>query len=1182
MRLKRIDIFGFKSFADRVSMDFDDGITGIVGPNGCGKSNLIEAIRWALGEQNSRLIRAVKMEEVIFNGTTERPPLGFTEIDLTFESKGESSSPLGFHEITFRRRVKRDGVSEYFINQTPCLLRDVIDTLRNIGITSRSYSLFSLDAIKRILDDDSQVRRDMFAEVSGIAKYQAQKNVTISRLRDTEADIMRLQDKIEEVNTNLDMLKKDLRKTNQYKNLKTKYEARLLCFSKKKRDEIIGVESRLTEDIQKNQIRRTQMEEEAKNFSVEIDSLWSQEQNLGKDLSEKQEKLDEHLSVFSKISAEIAETRQRIKYLDEKILEHEEELKGIEISIPSLENESAQMERDFGGFLTDENLKQKERSNLIGSLEKERAVIDSLTDKISMEYKNRDDKDRQDINLQNEITALSEKRTLKTDLLRSLKETQVNRKIEKDEYTEKLMTIEESVKKLYYEQNAIEGTLSDLREKSSLLNSKRESLQTLMSSLEKDLASCDSELSLLTNQQRDLEGYDEATKYLLKKYGYRTLGDLVEVEKGHELAVEIVLGSALGAVIVQENQLKKMAEEIKIEEKGKAWFLVKVENEQEGEIVFPQGLDPLSSHVKVRDESLNLIVKRILDDWFVVRDGEDMLEISKKHPSLCAVDKDGRFTIKGALYSMGAQSLKIIGRKERIEELKAVKETLKEKIGSAEEEKLVNDRNLDDVIQELGDKTQTLKMIVDKKGTLQTEIQNLNYKIGLVEETDREETEEFKELERELGEIEASLGEKNRQSAKIAIERENILSSIDSLNSELQEARKKIEPSLAQISEIEKQTAVLSERKKTISERLSEKKLQVEKALDRAEQLGKMTAQEREMVKKLQFETVSMEEKKSEYAAILENSKREIEFIQSSIEEIRQKNRKTEEESRILEKSKTELMDVSQELRVKMADLRGELNNIAKELETAFGFGLEKLDEVEPNDEEVTQEDIIRIKSRLLAMGSVNENAEQEYSEILERFNFLRTQRDDLESTKKGLKETINSIDKVAREKFLETFEAVRINFKNIFSILFKSSSEENNDNFLADLELEEDKDPLESDIRVIAVPPGKKLSTTRLLSTGEQSFTALSLLYALHQMRLSPLVVLDEVDAPLDDSNVEIFIRFLKTIALESQVILVTHNRRTMEFCQALYGITMEEKGVSSIVSVNLEKIDEFLGEDN
>lgn len=1180
MRLKRIDIFGFKSFADKVSIDFDDGITGIVGPNGCGKSNLIEAVRWALGEQNSRLIRAVKMEEVIFNGTVERPPLAFSEIDLTFEAKGETPSPLGFHEITFKRRVKRDGFCEYFINQTPCLLRDIIDTLRNIGITSRSYSLFSIDAIKRILDDDSQVRRDMFAEVSGIAKYQAQKSVTMSRLKDTEADILRLQDKIDEVNTNLTMLKKDLKKANHYKNLKKQFESKLLLFSRRKRDEIRKSEIEIAEEINKSVIKRSQIEENARLLGAEADSLWSAEEKTVKELSVRKEKFDMDLSVYSQMNAELLGKKQELKYLTGKIEEHEKELTSMEELVPALNETAREMERKFKELSADEETKKNEKTQILSSLEKEKSLIEKLKNNLGNESEKRDEAVREDNFLQKEISALSEKKTLKTGLLRKLGEAKENRKIEKEEAEEKYGVLEESISRLDSEQSNLEVSMSHLQEKSSVLNSERESLSSLSSSHQNDLASCESELSLLSEQQKDLEGYDEATKYLLKNCGLSTLNDSLEVEKGYELAVEIALGSALGAVIVEQDQLKTRVEELERESMGKGWFLVKKTGLEALSEEMPDDLDPLSSHVKADDPSVKDFAERLLKGWYVVSGG-DVVETAGKHPSLNAVSPDGHSVRRGVLYSMGSQKPKIIGRKERIEELSKIKENLKNRIGETEERREINRRELDETIKNLGEKADVLKMAVDKKATLHTEIKNLNYKLSVIEKTDEEESKEEKLLNEELGEIEESLREKNRRQAKLLVELENIAARIESVRSELQETEKKIEPSLAQLSEIESEAARLGERKKALGEKIEEKRAEALGAAARIQELGKILAEEKEKAKEEESRVLSIEEKSRENAAAIENSKKEIESLQAAIETTRQNIRNAEEKIRELEKTKTELMDIAQTYNVKMADLKGELNSITGELETVFGFGPEKLDEVEPSEEEVTKDDIFRIKSRLMSMGSVNENAEEEYAEILERFNFLGAQKDDLENTKKGLKDTINSIDKVAREKFLETFEAVRTNFKNIFSVLF-NSKEESGADFLADLQLETEKDPLESDIKVLAVPPGKKLSTTRLLSTGEQSFTALSLLYALHQMRLSPLVVLDEVDAPLDDSNVEIFIRFLKTIALESQVVLVTHNRRTMEFCQGLYGITMEEKGVSSVVSVNLEKIDEFLGEDN
>ncbi len=1181
MRLKRIDIFGFKSFADRVSIDFDDGITGIVGPNGCGKSNLIEAVRWALGEQNSRLIRAVKMEEVIFNGTTERAPLAFSEIDLTFEAKGETPSPLGFHEITFKRRVKRDGFCEYFINQTPCLLRDIIETLRNIGITSRSYSLFSIDAIKRILDDDSQVRRDMFAEVAGIAKYQAQKSVTLSRLKDTQADIQRLGDKIEEVNTNLAMLKKDLRKANHYKNLKKQYEEKILLFSRRKRDQIRKAEEAISEEIEKSAAERQKLEEEAKKVSSEADRLWTEEAEFMEKLSSLKEKLEKDAAVHSQMNADLAQKKQELKYLREKIEGQERELTESQNAIPSLNETLAGLKSKFEECLTEEKEKIEKKNQLLSALVNEKAQIMKLKEELARRINEKENAFAEDNLLQREISVLAEKKSVKSEYLRKLSESYENRKIEKETAQEKLRSCREAISRLDGEEKNLQIFIAGLQEKNSKLASERESLTSLVSSFQSELASCESELAILSEQQEDLEGYDEATKYFLKKYGLETLNEIIKVDKGYELPVEIALASALGAVILDGASLESRIAELEKENKGKGWFLLK-----DVEIAYPlkdlpQGLDPLISHVRSDDDYASDFLRTLLEGWIVVNKRTDITEMSKKYPYLDIVSLDGNSVRKRILYSTAGQKARILGRKERIEDLLKLKDILKEKIGQTEESREKNRISLEDVNKTLGDKADILKMTVDRKSTLLTEEKNSKYRLEVFEKTDAEEALEEKLLKEELNEAEENLREKNKRQAKLIVELENLGSVIESVKNTLADAERKIEPSLARISDIETETARISERKSSLEEKIGDKTRDINIAEKRRQELIESLSRGKEKAKEEELKINSHEEKNQEAENRINELKKEAESLQNGIEAIRKNLRTAEEKSRGLETKKTELMDAAGSYSVKMADLRGEMNSIAGELETAFGIGAEKLDEVNPEGEEVSKEDIFRIKSRLMTMGSVNENAEEEYAEILERFNFLNTQRDDLENTKKGLRETITSIDKVAREKFLETFEAVRENFKNIFSVLFKSNNETGSD-FQADLQLEQEKDPLESDIKVLAVPPGKKLSTTRWLSTGEQSFTALSLLYALHQIRFSPLVVLDEVDAPLDDSNVEIFIRFLKTIALESQVVLVTHNRRTMEFCQGLYGITMEEKGVSSVVSVNLEKIDEFLGEDN
>ena len=1180
MRLKRLDIYSFKSFADRTTIDFSDGITGIVGPNGCGKTNIIESIRWGLGEQNSRLIRAKKMDEVIFSGTKKRPPTSYCEVELTFEMKTETPSPLGFHELAFKRRIKRDGIGEYYINKTPCLLRDISDALLNIGITSRSYSLFSQDAIDRILDEDPRVRREMIEQVAGILKYQNQKSITLRRLDDTNADIQRLDDRIEEVGTALRRAKREARKALKYNELKNLYHQQLKIYAKTRKDQITQARKTLQDQIIELTQRRGEVVEKIQSIQKRLGELREQQHQINSQYTLATQNYREQAEFKNELDLEQERKRQKLENLEFKIEDLKQKIMEIDQLNPERNQKLADLNQNCT-YLTEQlEINQKNLKDNQEKMDEYNYKTDNLNQTID-DFKQQIEKANADlINSEQRMAGAKEKRSLKVEQKPKLEQNIELRKIDLEELDHKLNDLQHSLENLEENEHKIQQNLEQKRKQNYKLNQNLDHLSQQIHAHSGEIKALNSEREILVNHQENLEGFEQSTKYLVQKYDLKVLGSSVKPETGYEVAVEAALRVAVNAVVTEEKSLNLFIQDLRQNDQSRSWFLI---TDGYSQVKPPEGIDQqwlLINHVNSDDENINIPLRKLLEKWLVAKTDEQFSEFKQNYPDYHVVNPDGDILYQGVLRSWGRTSGGVVGRSEKIDQLTGDIERLQQDKQQLIQDQKKNRENFSRQSAEIEEIEDQLKTLIDRKSTVQTEINNNRYHYKLLKENQQAEQQELAQINEDIENIDKIIAELNQQHSQLTVYLEKYNIQREEYENLKQGIVSEQQPLIDDINQQKVVIAGLEEKLRSTRERILEIEQNYQNLKEREQEYNHQLEQMQQQHCSGEQELAAVGEKVEISEQQLNQLSTEIENLGNQLEEIRTDQESLNDQLSGLQKEKDEISENLEQGNVKIAEYQGEINSIIGELKGTLGTDIKDLEQLEI-PEQFDQQELDNLSRKLESYGPVNEAAEQEFVEIKQRYDFLNTQKNDLLDTQQGLQDSIDAIDRVATRKFLESFEQVRKNYREIFFDMFGYSDPAVNENVEADLMLEHQQDPLSSDIKVIAIPPGKKLKYTRSLSTGERTLTALCLLWALHQVRPSPLVVLDEFDAPLDDANVERFIRFIKRISSESQVIMVTHNRRTMEFCDTLYGVTMEEAGISTVVSVNLEKIDELLESD-
>ncbi len=1178
MYLKSIDVNGFKSFANRITFKFDKGITGIVGPNGSGKSNVGDAVRWVLGEQSAKQLRGSKMEDVIFSGTELRKPQGSAYVAITLDNS-DKRLPIDYNEVTVARRVYRSGESEYLINGVVSRLRDVHQLFFDTGIGKEGYSIIGQGQIEKILSGKPEEKRELFDEAAGIVKYKKNKLATEKALNEEHLNLSRVNDILKELEKQVGPLEEQSKTAKKYlifKDELRKFEINsFLLANDKTKKELESLEEKL--DIIKTDINKYQ--EEFDFTKLEYERLELEIEELNNLIEELKSFISDNKLKNERFEGEIKVVTEQIASAKKSEQENYAQIDRITIEEERLEEEynlqsEKKKEVEASLLVEDENLKKARE-------EKSKCEADILDVEIKIE------------NLKADIIEfLNEGGTLKAKVGRydtmleniDLRKTELNQKFltlksneakDKEDYkiaNQNLSSIEESIRT---NEAALSKAESQLRANIDRNNTVKNEIQ----SFNQKMISLQSKKEALRNLTERYEGYGVSIKKVMEKKDsnpkiHGVVADIIQVEKEYETAIETALGGSIQNIVTEdENTAKELINYLKANKLGRATFLpiasVTGQSNVSPDALSEEGVIGIASKLVNTDKKYQGIITSLLGRSIVVKDIDCAIKIARKYrQSLRLVTLSGELINPGGAMTGGAfrNSSNLLGRKRELEQLtEEIKEANTKYLTAKKEETELKMKR--DSLKEQKDKlSQTLQKLYLEKNTLTINIRQLEEKLKQATSGYASIQRENSELESQIKDIEKSkeeLFDSNKQH-ELAIKQHE--GNIAALEKELSDKKDNLRTKDNIISSLLVSVNAVNQKLEFISENIS--RIRAEKHKFRDEKNAYLFR-----VSNAGTENEKLNEKINSLKNHIEENKRIISIKEDKLtkETLKRDN---------LNKSHKEFFSKREELSAELAKLDKEqfrLNSQSEKLvneneslstymweeyELTYQAATE-LRSPELNDAAALKKEINSVKAKIKELGNVNVNSIEEYKAVSERYEFLKTQHDDIVKAENNLINIINELDKAMKETFAEKFKAIREMFQKVFKELFGGGK--------ADLLLVDETDLLETGIIINAQPPGKKLQNMMQLSGGEKSLTAISLLFAIQSLKPSPFCLLDEIEAALDDSNVRRFAKYLEKLTKDTQFIVITHRKGTMEQADVLYGITMQEKGVSTLVSVNM-----------
>ena len=1184
MYLKRLELQGFKSFADKTILEFKPGITSVIGPNGSGKSNISDAIRWVLGEQSMKSLRGAKSEDIIFAGTQSRKSLGFAEVSIVIDNS-DAKLPIEYSEVTVTRKLYRNGETGYFINKTPCRLKDILELFMDTGIGKDGYSIIGQGKIDEILSNKSEDRRHIFEEAAGIVKYRTRKQESEKKMEQTKLNLLRINDILTEIEGNIEPLKAQSEKAKQYLNLREELkniEVGLFVYNintyKEKLEQIIKDEEIMTSQRNTENEKLTSIQSLKDSLKQELDEITTQieqMQNIGFESTNKIEKINSEIGISKeriqnniankeRLESEIQELKTRIGELQEEEKQRQEKKANLFQNKEKFEEELKQKEKELAKLT--KTLSDKELE-----IEAKKQKIETNTDK---KYEVLADINTQEANYEN---LEKRKKTLKIELENIISELDSTRD-NKQELSKKFYEIQSK-------RNIVSNNLQqETTEKESCMN-KIKDFEEEINKLNYQMNMKDARHKFLLETEKEKEGYIKSVKELLldcdknsqlKKGMHGVLANLISVNKEYELAIEMCLGQALQNVVTEtEEDAKKLVEHLRNNNLGRASFLPissirgkRIENVISNGM---KGVIGIASDLVKCDKKYSQIVLNLLGRTVVVEDMNIGISLAKMNNYSFRI-----VTLKGDVISssgsitggsVATKTVNILGRSREIEELEKEIKKLSKKI---EEITLQKQKYLESITE-----------VIEKVAGLEKELQDIeivyaaeNQKMVSIEEN----IYKLEQRRDKLKEEELSINKQKEERIKQKEEKEQ---EVEKLNSEIK--------SLSE--EVEQFATVNKDNQKYIDDLnfdITNLKISVSSFIE-------SEASIEEFVERIRQEILNnnnnIENKNNTLnQAIKENAELQtkIDNLNSEIEQIKAEvNNSSEniEKLKQLRTEKNELLDKKEEeITNQFSILEGLKEQIVKMdfKKTKLEQDIEQLintlwDEYEitpnnageykkPNNIAQAQKEVSSIREKIKDLGSINIDSIEEYKKISERYDFMCEQRLDLENTVAKLRKVISEMTQTMEQQFKEKFEIINKNFNEVFIELFGGGK--------AELILTDEDNVLECGIDIRVQPTGKKLQNMMLLSGGEKAFTAIALLFAILKINPAPFCILDEIEAALDDVNVYRFAEYLKKFSQASQFLVITHRKGTMEVADTVYGVTMEENGISKLLSMKLSSI--------
>ena len=1179
MYLKSIEVQGFKSFANKIVFDFHNGITGIVGPNGSGKSNVSDAVRWVLGEQSAKQLRGASMQDVIFAGTENRKPLSYAYVAITMDNSDHKLA-IDFEEVTVSRRVYRSGESEYLINGNPCRLKDVTELFYDTGIGKEGYSIIGQGQIERILNGKPEERRELFDEAAGIVKYKKRKATAQKKLENERENLVRVNDILAELERQVGPLEKQAEKARIYlkkkEELKT-YDVNMFLL------EVERIEGQLKEVQEKYGIADGQL----KDANESYDNIKTEYEKLEQDIEVMEEKITEIRENISNSTVMKGRLENQISVLKEQIHSAELTDEHMQSRIDAIDREKEERIRSRAAY-------QAEKETLDGQL----AEIDtrklaaeeelSAIQKELARCREGIDKGKNEL-----MELLSQNASIKARQQRcDTMAEQIN--IRKAQLTKRLLARKseeadlETVLKDYEEELATvnaaieEGKAKAAEMEESLREWKCKSAETSQK-LEEDLAQFhkdESRLESLKNIAERYDGYGNSIRRVMEQKAKHpgllgVVSDLIQVDKKYETAIETALGGNIQNIVTEDEETaKEMIAFLKQNRFGRATFLPLTSVNGKGNFKNPdalkeKGVIGLANTLVKTEARYEGVTAYLLGRVIVTEKIDDAIALAKKyHYSLHIVTLEGEYLSPGGSMTGGAfkNSSNLLARNREIEELERsvseLKKQVKEHKDRLEDIKTARDLLSDDLeeekrkLQEQYILQNTAKLNVERATEQRNESESVY--AGLQNES-REIEQELLELTEQKEQIAKEIADTKERETQIGQESETFQKTLDEQSGKEDAASKIVSGIQMEEASIKQKAEFVRMNMERIDGEITRYEKEREQVFAEAEEAKTDAEKKRHDIEEIQKTILASDDT---YSGLEEELKTHIAKKEEMSAAHKGFFEKREEAANQISNLDKEIFRLNSQ-REKLEEAQEYQNNYMwEEYELTLHAAME-LRDTSYEDLAALKKLITALKDEIRKLGDVNVNAIEDYKEVSERYTFLKTQHDDLVEAEKTLVGIIEELDTGMRKQFLEKFAEIQQEFDKVFKELFGGGK--------GSLELVEDEDILECGIRIIAQPPGKKLQNMMQMSGGEKSLTAIALLFAIQNLKPSPFCLLDEIEAALDDSNVSRFAKYLHKLTKNTQFIVITHRRGTMAAADRLYGITMQEKGVSTLVSVNL-----------
>ena len=1180
MYLKRLEMQGFKSFADKTILEFVPGITAVIGPNGSGKSNISDSIRWVLGEQSMKSLRGAKSQDIIFSGTQNRKSLGFAEASLVFDNS-DQTLPIEYNEVIITRKIFRSGETNYYINKVQCRLKDIQELFMDTGIGKDGYSIISQGKIDEILSNKSEDRRHIFEEAAGIVKYKSRKEETEKKLEHTKLNLLRINDILNELEQNIEPLKMQSDKAKKYLNLKNELkniESGLFIFNiNKYKNELAVILENLddmnnTYTLEENKINA--IKDTKEKLKLELEDLQNQLENAQNFEYERKKTEDSY-------NSDIQIAKINIKNNEENILRYEnekeeaeakknsiiEEKKGKENKIEDLKNRKMEYKTKL-----DEKEQELRKISITFSqkeieIEEQKKILENNIEK-KYEYQN-------SINIENTNNQNTEKR------LNQVKQEISNDILELDSIRIQKEDVLKEFNKIEFRRNSILKEIEENTELKKEIDNKLSDNIKKINLLKEELRLKETRQKFLKETEREKEGYSKTIKVLLKECEENkelskgingTLADIIKVPKEYETAIEMCLGSSLQNIVTDtEDDAKRLVNFLKSNNLGRASFypLTAMKGKQIENIKGKEMIIGIASGIVKTEKKYEQLILNLLGKTVIVNNIQTGIEVAKRNQYMFKiVTVDGDVLNPSGMISGGSiakKSFNLLGRGREIEELSHEIYELNKKIeeyerATKEEKEEINEKEklldiLEKEVQEINinyamekQKVQNMeeniskikirleKIRQDKENLVQNQ-KNIEYNINMYKMEVDKILNANELLEKNIKEF----VEKNKDTQKI----------IDDLNFDITNLKISVSSFEESENSIDEVTSILQKNLEIQINLIEQKEIEIEKTKKNIIDQKELINQKNLLIKKLSDD--------------YEKSKTLIENIKEQKINLNTKLSESEEEQinqfTLLEELKEQIV----KLDVKKSKTEELINQNIDQMWQEYEMTPNNVETyLEPENISLTQKKVNDLRKDIKELGEVNVNSIEEYKNVKQRYDFMCDQRLDLDETIKKLREIIFNMVSNMKIQFKEKFDIINQNFNVVFKELFGGGK--------AELVLTDENNILESGIEIIIQPPGKKLQNMMLLSGGERALTAIALLFAILKINPSPFCVLDEIEAALDDVNVFRFADYLKKFVGSTQFLVITHRKGTMEAANTVYGVTMEEKGISKLLSMKLK----------